>query len=156
MKILVLNGPNLNLLGEREPEIYGLLTLEQINAELAKRVEQAASAMQPTDHTGVAIQLDFFQSNHEGMLVDKLHEVRGSHDAVIFNPAAYTHYSYALRDAITAIAIPVIEVHLSNLDQREDFRKANVVRDVCAAHFQGGGMQSYIDAFDYVIRLRDA
>ncbi|MCL2403094.1 MAG: 3-dehydroquinate dehydratase [Coriobacteriia bacterium] len=153
MRILVLNGPNLNLLGEREPEIYGTLTLEQINAELAKHAEQVTPAVQPTGYAGVTIQLDFFQSNHEGTLVDKLHEVRDTHDVIIFNPAAFTHYSYALRDAIAAITIPVIEVHLSNPDQREDFRKSNVVREVCTAHFQGKGLQSYIDALDYTFVL---
>jgi len=137
MKILILNGPNLNLLGEREPEVYGILTLEQMCTEL-------------TTHAGAAAQIDFFQSNHEGALIDKLHEVRDTHDAVIFNPAAFTHYSYALRDAIAAIAIPVVEVHLSNPDQREDFRKINVVREVCTAHFQGRGLQSYVDALDYL------
>jgi len=140
MKILVLNGPNLNLLGEREPEIYGTLTLDQLNTQLVEYIQNSYPA----------IQLDLFQSNHEGTLIDKLHEVRNTHDAVIFNPAAYTHYSIALRDAIAAIDIPVVEVHLSNPDQREDFRKTNVIRDVCTTHFQGKGLQSYIDAIDYL------
>ena len=139
MKIFILNGPNLNLLGEREPEVYGTLTLKQICTEL-------------TNYAKEGVQLDFFQSNHEGALINVLHEARHTHDAVIFNPAAFTHYSYALRDAIAAIAIPVVEVHLSNPDRREDFRAINVVREVCAAHFQGEGLQSYRDALDYLLK----
>jgi len=140
MKLLILNGPNLNLLGQRETEIYGTFTLEQLCAELT----DYAHATHPD------IQLDFFQSNHEGELIEKLHAAPDTYRAIIFNPAAYTHYSVALRDAIAAIDVPVIEVHLSNPDQREDFRKVNVIRDVCTNHFQGKGIQSYKEALDYL------
>jgi len=140
MKLLILNGPNLNLLGQRETEIYGTFTLEQLCAELT----DYAHATHPD------IQLDFFQSNHEGELIEKLHAASDTYSAIIFNPAAYTHYSIALRDAIAAIDVPVAEVHLSNPDQREDFRKVNVIRDVCTNHFQGKGIQSYKEALDFL------
>lgn len=142
MKILALNGPNLNLLGTREPEIYGTTTLQQLEEDLRQHA---------TAHCEDLV-LDFLQSNHEGVLMDALHQASGNYDAVIFNPAAYTHYSIALRDAIAAIDIPVIEVHLSNPDKREDFRQVNVIRDVCAAHFQGRGAQSYVDALDFAVQ----
>ena len=137
MKILVLNGPNLNLLGRREPEIYGSLSMEQINAELTTHFPKT--------------QLDFFQSNCEAVLIDALHAACSNYAGVVFNPAAFTHYSIALRDAIAAITVPVVEVHLSNPEQRENFRKINLVRDVCASHFQGHGAQSYMDAVNYLI-----
>jgi len=140
MKLLILNGPNLNLLGQRETEIYGTFTLEQLCTELSAY----------TRDTYPEIQLDFFQSNHEGELVEKLHAAPDTYSGIIFNPAAYTHYSIALRDAIAAIDVPVIEVHISNPDQREDFRKVNVIRDVCINHFQGKGIQSYKEAIDYL------
>jgi 3-dehydroquinate dehydratase-2 len=136
MRLLVLNGPNLNLLGQREPEIYGSLTLDALNAELQ---EYAAA-------TGTA--LDFFQSNHEGALIDALQDARHTYDGVIFNPGAYTHYSYALRDAVVAIAIPVVEVHLSDITTREQFRHTSVLADVCAAQFCGGGSKSYKQAIE--------
>jgi len=142
MKILILNGPNLNLLGEREPETYGTLTLAQLQEEVTEHVL--------VSHPNIE-SLDFFQSNSEGTLIDTLHAARSKFSAVIFNPAAYTHYSYALRDAIAAINIPVVEVHLSNIQNREDFRKTNVIREVCTAHFQSNGVQSYKDAIDYLV-----
>jgi 3-dehydroquinate dehydratase-2 len=140
MKILILNGPNLNLLGRREPEIYSTLTLAELEGNLKEYVQ--------TSHPDT--ELSFLQSNSEGALIDALHEADNSYDGVVFNPAAYTHYSYALLDAIAAIAVPVIEVHLSDISAREDFRQVSVVRPVCAAHFQGEGLQSYIDAIDYL------
>jgi len=139
MRVLILHGPNLNLLGTREPEIYGHLTPKDIKAVLVEHCPE--------------LKLDFFQSNHEGVLIDKLHAVVRSHDGVVFNAAAFTHYSYALRDAIAAIDLPVVEVHLSNPDEREDFRKVNVIRDVCVAHYQGRGIDSYKDAVDYFSNL---
>ena len=139
MKVLILDGPNLNLLGEREPEIYGLMTPKDIKAALRDIFPE--------------LNLDFFQSNHEGVMIDKMHAARKSHDGVVLNAAAFTHYSYALRDAIAAIDLPVVEVHLSNPDEREDFRKVNVIRDVCAAHFQGEGIDSYKKALDYFSNL---
>jgi 3-dehydroquinate dehydratase-2 len=131
MKILVLHGPNLNLLGTREPEIYGSLTLADINAKL---VELAGE-----QHAELVCK----QSNHEGDLVDALHDARTWADGVVFNPGAYTHTSIALRDAIAAIGIPVIEVHLSNVYAREEFRHVSMISAVCRAKITGLGWRSY-------------
>lgn len=139
MKILVINGPNLNLLGEREPGIYGNETLESINAGLRQRAEQGGAT------------IDFYQSNHEGDIVDKLHSCRVDTDCVILNAGALTHYSYALRDAIAAIKIPVIEVHLSNVHAREEFREKSVISAVCRGTVAGFGAYSYTMALDYAL-----
>ena len=137
MKILVINGPNLNLLGEREPEIYGRKTLD----DLERAVRAHARALR--------LRVKFFQSNHEGAIVDELHRRRTWADAIIINPAAFTHYSYAIRDALLAVALPAAEVHLSDVDNREgDFRKISVVRDVCVHRFTGQGIGSYLAALD--------
>ena len=139
-KVLVLHGPNLNLLGTREPEIYGCPTLSDINRMMAERAQAA----------GVAI--DFFQSNHEGALVDAIQEARGRYDFIIFNAAAYTHYSIALRDAIAAVQIPVIEVHISNIHKREAFRHTSVLAPVVLGQICGLGTDSYMAALEAVIR----
>ena len=139
-KVLVLHGPNLNLLGAREPEIYGCTTLSDINRMMAERAQAA----------GVAI--DFFQSNHEGALVDAIQEARGRYDFIIFNAAAYTHYSIALRDAIAAVQIPVIEVHISNIHKREAFRHTSVLAPVVLGQICGLGTDSYMAALEAVIR----
>ena len=131
MKILVLHGPNLNLLGTREPEIYGSLTLADIDAKL---VELAGE-----HHAELVCK----QSNHEGDLVDALHDARTWADGVVFNPGAYTHTSIALRDAISAIEIPVIEVHLSNVYGREEFRHVSMISAVCKGKITGLGWRSY-------------
>jgi 3-dehydroquinate dehydratase-2 len=137
VNVLVVNGPNLNLLGEREPEIYGRKTLRQLEREVASHARK------------VRMRVRFFQSNHEGAIVDELHRMRKWADAVIINPAAFTHYSYSIRDALLAIALPAAEVHLSDVDNREgDFRKISVVRDVCVHRFTGLGVGSYIAALD--------
>lgn len=130
MNILVLNGPNLNLLGTREPEVYGSRTLEEIEQELVKSFPE--------------VHFTFFQSNYEGEIIDALHSTltKDYHCAVI-NPAAFTHYSYAIRDAISAIKIPVIEVHLSNIHSREEFRRQSVIAPVCKAQISGFGAASY-------------
>ena len=138
-KVLVLHGPNLNLLGTREPEIYGSATLADINDMLKKRAEEA----------GVGI--DFLQSNHEGVLVDAVQASRGKYDYIIFNAAAFTHYSIALRDAIAAVDVPVIEVHISNIHQREEFRHASVLAPVAMGQICGLGIASYLAAFEAVI-----
>ena len=131
MRILVLHGPNLNLLGTREPEIYGSLTLADINAKL---VELAGE-----QHAELVCK----QSNHEGNLVDALHDARTWADGVVFNPGAYTHTSIALRDAIAAIGIPVIEVHLSNIYAREEFRHVSMISAVSRGKITGLGWRSY-------------
>lgn len=131
MKILVLHGPNLNLLGQREREVYGTLTLDEVDAKLA----------------GVAadlgVEIECRQSNHEGVLVDALQEAGRSWDGVVLNPGGYTHSSVALRDAIAGIAVPVIEVHLSNIAAREEFRHISLMSGVCAGTIAGFGWMSY-------------
>ncbi|MBQ3065826.1 MAG: type II 3-dehydroquinate dehydratase [Clostridia bacterium] len=130
-KILVLNGPNLNLLGEREPGIYGSSSLDSICAHLTETAE------------AMGIHVVFAQSNHEGEIIDILHASRTECDGIILNAGAYTHYSYAIRDAIAAIRIPVVEVHLSNIHAREDFRHTSVIAPVCIGQICGFGADSY-------------
>jgi 3-dehydroquinate dehydratase-2 len=132
MKILVIHGPNLNLLGIREKHIYGEQNLQFINEKLQQKAED------------LNVTLDIFQSNHEGEIVDKLHEAIGKVQAILLNPGAYTHYSYAIRDAVAGISIPTIEVHLSNVYSREDFRKQSVIAPVCVGQISGFSYQSYI------------
>jgi 3-dehydroquinate dehydratase-2 len=129
--VLVLHGPNLNLLGMREPEVYGKMTLEELDQRLL-----AAGA-------DLGLELRFYQSNHEGALIDALHEARGWASGVVFNPGGYTHTSVALRDAVAAIGIPVVEVHLSNVDGRDDFRRHSLIAPVCAGKISGFGWRSY-------------
>lgn len=138
-KVLVLNGPNLNRLGKREPEIYGKETL----ADIVKRLESIAK----DDN----ISLDSKQSNHEGVLIDWIHDAEGTYDGIIFNPGAYTHTSIALRDAISSISIPVIEVHLSNVHKRETFRHQSMLAPVCAGQIVGLGSKGYELALQYFI-----
>lgn len=131
MRVLVLHGPNLNLLGEREPEIYGTQTLAEIDELIVLWANDLGLEVRCVQHNG------------EGAIIDDLHAARRAFDAVILNPGAYTHYSYAIADAIKAIAIPVYEVHLSNIFARETFRRTSVVSPVCAATFGGHGARSY-------------
>lgn len=138
--ILLLHGPNLNLLGTRQPEVYGDMTLDDINAA----VNRHAAAY--------GVELRSAQSNHEGALVDQLHDARGWADAVVLNSGAYTHTSIALRDAITAIELPVIEVHISNVHGREDFRHNSLLAGVCLGQIAGFGWHSYILAVDALLR----
>ena len=139
MNILVLNGPNLNLLGKREPEIYGSLTLDDIQA----RLQETASAR--------GVTLRFEQSNHEGALIDALHEARGWAGGAIFNPGGYTHTSVALRDAISAVDYPVIEVHLSNVFAREEFRHHSFVSPVALGVISGLGWVGYKLALEALV-----
>jgi 3-dehydroquinate dehydratase-2 len=130
--VLVINGPNLNLLGSREPDIYGHTTLEQIERELI------------TLGTELGIRVEGFQSNSEGALVDRIQQARGNVDVIIINPAAYTHTSIAIRDALSAVEIPVIEVHLSNVYKREPFRHHSTIADIVEARLMGFGAEGYM------------
>ncbi len=130
-KILVIHGPNLNLLGEREPGIYGDVSFDALNAELVKRAE------------ALGLECEIYQSNHEGAIVDKLHAARKDCFGIVLNAGAYTHYSYAIADAIKAIKIPVIEVHISNVFARDAFRSHSVIAPVCRGSISGLGLQSY-------------
>ncbi len=132
MKILILHGPNLNLLGTREPEIYGSMTLDDINAKLIELGKELGA------------EIKCLQSNHEGALIDALHDARAWADGVVFNPGGYTHTSVALRDAISAIQIPVVEVHLSNVYAREEFRHKSLISAVCKGKVSGFGWKSYV------------
>lgn len=131
MKVLVLHGPNLNLLGEREPEIYGRVTLAQIDDELRRLGRE------------LGLIVDTFQSNHEGALVDRIQAARGQYQALVINPAAYTHTSVAIRDAISTLGIAVVEVHLSNVYRREPFRHHSTVADIVDGRIMGFGPDSY-------------
>jgi len=144
MKILVVNGPNINMLGTREPEIYGSTTLDDINNELIEYSKTLAND----------IELEFFQSNHEGDIVDKIQSAQDVFDGLIINPAAYTHTSVAIHDALEIFDGVKIEVHLSHVDDREGFRRVNFVRDVCDVCFSGKHEGSYIDAINYLKDLK--
>ncbi len=144
MKILVIHGPNLNLLGTRKPEIYGRQTLAEI--------DDAIRAHAASRGASVTIR----QSNHEGEIIDLIHELgrkgaSGAHDALIINPGAYTHYSIAIRDAIEGVDIPAIEVHLSNIHEREEFRRDSVIAPVCVKQIAGQGLRSYLLAIDSLL-----
>ena len=132
MKILILHGPNLNLLGTREPEVYGSMTLDDINNKLVELGKELGA------------EVKCLQSNHEGALIDALHAARTWANGVVFNPGAYTHTSIALRDAISAIVIPVVEVHLSNVYAREEFRHVSMISAVCKGKISGFGWRSYL------------
>ena len=138
MRILVLNGPNLNLLGVREPEIYG----RRDYAALERFIREAAAELDA--------EVEIFQSNHEGVLVDRIQQALGAFDGIVMNPAAYTHTSVALLDALKAVALPAVEVHLSDPDSREDFRHVSYVRAACLKTVSGLGFESYRQALRFL------
>ena len=140
-KILVIHGPNLNLLGEREPDVYGTFSLDDVNEKLTKLAKEKK------------VTLEIVQLNSEGEIVDKIHEAKKTASAIVINPGAYTHYSIALRDAITAVGIPTVEVHLSNIYAREEFRKKSVIAPVASGQISGFGVNSYILGLEAAIGL---
>ncbi|OGS33796.1 MAG: type II 3-dehydroquinate dehydratase [Elusimicrobia bacterium RIFOXYC2_FULL_34_12] len=131
-KILIIHGPNLNLLGKREPKIYGKFSLEDINNRIKKLAKEKK------------VSVDFFQSNHEGEIVDVIGKAPKKYDVIVINPAAYTHTSVAIRDAVAAIDIPVVEVHISNIYHREEFRQKSLIADVATGQISGFGVNSYL------------
>lgn len=140
MNILVMHGPNLNMLGKRDEKHYGTFTLEDLYGEIADYF---------IDH-----EFSFYQSNHEGELIDVIqHAEEENYDALLINPGAYTHTSIAIRDALELISIPKVEVHLSDIDQREDFRKIDYIKDVCQKRFMGKKIDSYIEAIKFIEHL---
>jgi 3-dehydroquinate dehydratase II len=143
MKILFLNGPNLNLLGRREPEVYGRETLADIEAAVRERAKQLKA------------KVDFRQSNVEGELVDWVQQARGNFDVIVINAAAYTHTSIALRDAIAAVGLPTIEIHLSNVHAREKFRHKSLIAPVCCGQITGFGQKSYILAVEASVYVNE-
>ena len=139
MKILVINGPNLNMLGIREPALYGNRSYDALLSLIGDHCKKRG------------VEVEFFQSNHEGALVDRIQEAYGNVDGIVMNPAAYTHTSVALLDALKAVAIPTVEVHISDVSAREDFRQISSVRQACVATIAGRGFDGYLDAIDLLI-----
>lgn len=139
MRVLLMNGPNLNLLGQREPEVYGTTTLtsieEMVRAYAAER----------------GVEVECLQSNHEGVLIDTIHASQGAFDGIVYNPGAHTHYSYALHDAISSVTTPVVEVHISDISKREEFRRHSVLADACIGQVKGLGTQGYLRALDLLL-----
>lgn len=140
IRILVINGPNLNLLGEREPGVYGRKTLQEILSDMRRHCE------------GKPVRLRFYQSNHEGAIVDCIHRNRKWAHGMVINPGALTHYSYSLRDAVAAVGIPAVEVHLSDIRKREPFRRISVIRPVCVGQISGKGPAGYIEGIDLLLK----
>ncbi|WP_276915966.1 type II 3-dehydroquinate dehydratase [Parvibacter caecicola] len=139
-KVLLMNGPNLNMLGVRDPAIYGSDTL----ASIEQMVEEYGRAH--------GVQVDCFQSNHEGALVDALQAARGNYDGIVYNPGAHTHYSYALHDAVECIDVPVVEIHISDISKREEFRRTSVIAPACIAQVKGLGKEGYLRAIDILLK----
>lgn len=142
MKVLVINGPNLNMLGKREPGIYGTETL----SELEKKIEECAAALRA--------EVSFFQSNIEGEIINKIHEANGVYDGIIINPGAFTHYSYAICDALSSVSVPAIEVHISNIHKREEFRRKSVTAPSCIGQICGLGFMGYLLALEALCSMQ--
>jgi 3-dehydroquinate dehydratase II len=140
-RVMVIHGPNLNMLGNRNPKVYGENSLEAVNDYIAKKAKE------------LKIEVDFFQSNCEGKIINKIHKIFNGYSALIINPGAYTHYSYAIRDAIESIDIPTIEVHISNIYKREAFRSHSVIAPVSMGQISGLGIEGYILALEKIARL---
>jgi 3-dehydroquinate dehydratase-2 len=138
MKILVINGPNINMLGIREPEVYG----KENYGTLCSMIEEYSS--------NKGIEVEIYQSNHEGCLVDKIQEAFGKADGIVINPGAYTHTSIALLDALKAVGIPTVEVHISDVSKREDFRQISYIRSYCIKTITGKGLNGYLEAIDFL------
>ncbi|MGQ9560138.1 MAG: type II 3-dehydroquinate dehydratase [Candidatus Oleimicrobiaceae bacterium] len=141
IKVLVLHGPNLNLLGEREPHIYGTTTLGELNALIKRHARR------------LGVRVAIAQSNHEGRLIDIIHRRRRWADGILINPGALTHYSYALRDALAAVGLPAVEVHLSDIKAREEFRQVSVIAPVCVAQIAGLGPESYLRGLEVLVGI---
>ena len=139
MNILVINGPNMNMLGRREPEIYGHETLTDLEELIRAHCERRG------------VEVEFFQSNHEGAIVDRIQQVLGTSDGIVINPAAYTHTSVAIPDALRAVGIPAVEVHVSDIAARESYRHISYTKEACLAQIAGRGFQGYLDAVDLLI-----
>ena len=144
MKILVLNGPNINMLGIREPGVYG----SQSYSELLRLLDLWAKDL--------GIEMEHYQSNHEGSLVDKIQAAYGNFDAIVINPAAYTHTSVAILDALKAVALPAVEVHISDVSQREDFRQISYAGKACVKTIMGQGLDGYRQAMTYLVEMQNA
>lgn len=139
-KILIINGPNLNLLGQREEEIYGTISFDDVLKSLKETAVKYDAG------------LDYFQSNHEGGIIDRMHQAIGNIDNIIFNPGALTHYSYSIHDAIKAIKIPTVEVHISNIYTREGWRAISVISPAAAGVISGFGLRGYVMALDFILK----
>jgi len=140
-KIMIIHGPNLNMLGKREPEVYGKETLDEINKRLKKLSKK------------LKIDIEIFQSNHEGELIEKIQEASGDYSGLVINPAAFTHTSVGIRDALLLLDIPVIEIHISNIYKREAFRHKSMIADVVTAQISGFGIQGYIMALEAITKM---
>lgn len=137
-KICVIHGPNINFTGIREKGVYGTLTFHEINEEIQKKAKE------------INIDVEIFQSNHEGNIIDKIQECHSGKDGIVINPGAYTHYSYAIRDALASLDIPIVEIHMSNIHKREEFRHTSVTVPVCTGQICGFGWKGYLLALDAV------
>lgn len=144
MKILVINGPNLNMLGIREPAVYGRETYDDLIRKLSEHAEKKA------------VELSFVQSNHEGDLVDAIQSAYGNFDGIVINPGAYTHTSIALLDAVKAVGIPTVEVHISDVNAREEFRRTSYIRAACVLTISGHGTDGYLEAINYLVETEAA